>query len=184
MGYIPKFVHLDEFVHVVYPFGINWKHELIEKSTKALYDIYKEEIVNGTVMAFITRGTSGAMIAGAMMNELHHICPFANSCIIVVRKESDKSAHCSSLKGIEDLDNARLIVVDDFISSGNTVLAILEELDRYFEVIPSAKEKYDMLCVSNPINARKMKKKYQCDWDMWKAICSRFNIVVCCPEPE
>ena len=128
---------------VVYPFGINWKHELIEKSTKALYDVYKEEILNGTVMAFITRGTSGAMIAGAMMNELHHICPFANSCIIVVRKESDTSAHCSSLKGIEDLDNARLIVVDDFISSGNTVLAILEELDRYFEVIPSAKEKYE-----------------------------------------
>lgn len=184
MGYIPKFVHLDEFVHVVYPFGINWKHELIVKNTKALYDIYKEEISEGTTIAFIARGTSGAMIAGAMMNELHHIDSFAKSCIIIVRKESDESAHCSSLKGIEYLDNARLIVVDDFISSGNTVLAILEELDRYFEVIPSAKEKYDMLCVSNHINARKMKKKYQYDWDMWKAICSRFDIVVCCPEPD
>ena len=184
MGYIPKFVHLDKFVPVIYPFGINWKHELIAKNTKALYDIYKEEIVNGTVMAFITRGTSGAMIAGAMMNELHHICPFANSCIIVVRKESDKSAHCSSLKGIEDLKDARLVVVDDFISSGNTVLAILEELDRYFEVIPSAKEKYDMLCVSNYIDARSLKKKYNSSYNTWKAICSRFDIVVCCPKPE
>lgn len=183
MGYIPKFVHLDKFVRVIYPFGINWEHELIEKkNTKALYDVYKEEIVNGTVMAFITRGTSGAMIAGAMMNELHHIDSSAKSCIIIVRKESDISAHCSSLKGIEDLDNARLIVVDDFISSGNTVLAILEELDKYFEV--SVKEKYDMLCVSNPISARKMKKKYQYDWNMWKSICSRFDIVVCCPEPD
>lgn len=183
MGYIPKFVHLDKFVPVTYPFGINWKHELIAKSTKALYDIYKEEISEGTTIAFIARGTSGAMIAGAMMNELHHIDSFARSCVIIVRKESDTSAHCSSLKGIEDLNNARLVVVDDFISSGDTILSILEELDKYYEIIPSPKEKYDMLCVSNHIDARSLKKKYKCDWDMWKAVCSRFNIVVCCPKP-
>lgn len=184
MGYIPKFVHLDEFVHVVYPFGINWKHELIAKNTKALYDIYKEEISEGTTIAFIARGTSGAMIAGAMMNELHHIDSFARSCVIIVRKESDTSAHCSSLKGIEDLEDARLVVVDDFISSGDTILSILEELDKYYEIIPSPKEKYDMLCISNCIDARSLKKKYNSNYNTWKSICSRFNIVVCCPKPE
>lgn len=184
MGYIPKFAYLDHFIHVVYPFGINWEYDYIKKSTRIIYDTYKSEIEEGTTMAFVARGTSGAMIAGAMMNELHNIDSLAKSCIIIVRKENDTSAHCSSLKGIEDLNNARLVVVDDFISSGDTILSILEELDKYYEIIPSPKEKYDMLCVSNFIDARSLKKKYNSSYDTWKAICSRFDIVVCCPKPE
>ena len=184
MGYIPKFAYLDHFITVCYPFGIHWKHEYIKKSTRIIYDIYKSEIEEGATIAFVARGTSGAMIAGAMLNELYNIDSCVDARILIVRKENDTSAHCSSLKGIEDLKEARLIVVDDFISSGDTILSILEELDKYYEIIPSPKEKYDMLCVSNFIDARSLKKKYNSSYNTLKAICSRFDIVVCCPKPE
>lgn len=26
MGYVPKFIHLDHFISVEYPFGVHWKH--------------------------------------------------------------------------------------------------------------------------------------------------------------
>lgn len=127
MGYVPKFIHFDHFIHVGYPFGVHWKHEYIQKSAKAIYDTYKEDIEEGTTIAFVARGTSGAMIAGAMLNELHHIDSSVSTCILIVRKDSDTSAHCSSLRGIEVLQEARLIVVDDFIQSGETLEAILED---------------------------------------------------------
>lgn len=185
MGYIPKFVYLDHFINVVYPFGIYWKHEYIKKSTRIIYNIYKSEIEEGTTMAFIARGTSGAMIAGAMLNELHSIDSSVDARILIVRKENDTSAHCSSLKGIEDLEEARLIVVDDFISSGDTIEAILRALDIWFENPPSPMFKYDMLVVSNYICKEYLKKNTGVeDYRMWKSICSRFDIVVCCPKPD
>lgn len=49
---------------------------------------------------FIARGTSGAMIAGAILNELHNINPTTKTYILIVRKEEDISTHCSSLRAI------------------------------------------------------------------------------------
>ena len=185
MGYIPKFAYLDHFINVCYPFGIHWKHNYIKKSTRIIYDTYKSEIEEGTTIAFIARGTSGAMIAGAMLNELHSIDSYVDSRILIVRKENDTSAHCSSLKGIEELKEARLIVVDDFISSGDTVEAILRALDTWFETPPSPMFKYDMLVVSNYICKEDLKKNTGgMNYRMWKGICSRFDIVVCCPKPD
>lgn len=185
MGYIPKFAYLDHFITVCYPFGIHWKHGYIKKSTEIIYNTYKSEIEEGTTIAFVARGTSGAMIAGAMLNELHNIDSSVSACILIVRKENDTSAHCSSLKGIEDLKDARLIVVDDFISSGDTVEAILRALDTWFETPPLPIYKYDMLVVSNYICKKDLKKNTgREDYRMWKSICSRFDIVVCCPKPD
>lgn len=184
MGYIPKFIHLDRFINVCYPFGIHWKHEYIKKSTRIIYDTYKSEIEEGTTMAFVARGTSGAMIAGAMLNELHSIDSSVDARILIVRKENDTSAHCSSLKGLDDLLEYRLIIVDDFISSGETILSILGELDKWFENIPSPIFKYDMLVVSNYIGKKSLKKNYNKNYQIWKSICSRFDIVVCCPKPD
>lgn len=167
MGYVPKFIHLDHFISVEYPFGVHWKHSYIQQSAEAIFNTYKEDIEEIT---FVVRGTSGAMIAGAMLNELHNINPTTKTYILIVRKEEDTSAHCSSLRGIDEVGTTRFIVVDDFISSGDTIRAIIHDLDGYFEVIPHPTNKYDMLCVSNFIDA--------------KEICSRFEYVICCPKPE
>ena len=103
---------------------------------------------------------------------------------MIVRKDNDTSAHCPSLRGIGKLQEARFIVVDDFIQSGETIEAILKDLDNYFEIPFALNEKYDMLCVSNFLDAGALKKNRCDDYRKWKRICSRFEYVVCCPKPE
>lgn len=184
MGYVPKFIHLDHFINVEYPFGVHWKHSYIQQSAEAIFNTYKEDIEEGISITFVVRGTSGAMIAGAMLNELHNINPTTKTCILIVRKEEDTSAHCFSLRGIDEVGTTRFIVVDDFISSGDTIRAIIHDLDGYFEVIPHPTNKYDMLCVSNFIDAKALKKNSCDNYMKWKGICSRFKYVICCPKPE
>ena len=179
MGYVPKFIHLDHFIVVEYPFGVHWKHNYIQQSAEAIFNTYKEDIEEGVSITFVARGTSGAMIAGAMLNELHNINPTTKTYILIVRKKEDVSAHCSSLRGIDDVGTTRFIVVDDFIASGETIEAIIHELDMFFRI-----PKYDMLCVSNFIDAKALKKNSCDDYRKWKGICSRFEYVVCCPKPE
>lgn len=178
MGYVPKFIHLDHFIDVVYPFGVHWEHSYIQQSAKAIFNTYKEDIEEGTSITFVARGTSGAMIAGAMLNELHNINPTTKTYILIVRKEEDTNAHCSSLRGIDDVGTTRFVVVDDFISSGETIKAIIHEPDKFFIV-----SKYDMLCVSNFIDAKALKKNSCDDYMKWKGICSRFKYVICYPKP-
>ena len=77
------------------------------------------------------------------------------------------------------------IVVDDFIASGETIEAVIQELDIYFnKVMYSPINKYDMLCISNSIDAKALKKNSCDDYKKWKGICSRFKYVVCYPKPE
>ena len=184
MGYIPEFIHLDHFINVEYPFGIHWKHSYIQQSAEVIFNTYKEDIEEDTSITFVVRGTSGAMIAGAMLNELHNINPAIKTYILIVRKKEDTSAHCSSLRGIDDVGTTRFIVVDDFIASGETIEAVIQALDRQLEVFPHPSNKYDMLCVGNFIDAKALKKDSCDNYRKWKGICSRFKYVVCCPKPE
>lgn len=185
MGYVPKFIHLDHFINVIYPFGIHWKHSYIQQCAEAIFNTYKEDIGKGTSITFVARGTSGAMIAGAILNQLNNINPTTKTYILIVRKEEDVGAHCSSLRGIDEVGTTRFIVVDDFISSGETIKAIIQELDGYFtSAAYTPANKYDMLCVSNFIDAKALKKNSCDDYRKWKGICSRFEYVVCCPRPK
>lgn len=92
-------------------------------------------------------------------------------------------AHCSSLRGIDRVGTTRFIVVDDFISSGETIRAIIQDLDRQLRMNYHPYNKYDMLCVSNFIDAKALKKNSCDDYRKWKGICSRFEYVICCPKP-
>lgn len=183
MGYIPKFIHLDHFISVEYPFGVHWRHSYIQQCAEAIFNTYKEDIEKGTSITFVVRGTSGAMIAGAILNQLNNINPTTKTYILIVRKEEDTSAHCSSLRGIDEVGTTRFVVVDDFIASGETIEAIIRELDWHFDSVRHT-SKYDMLCVSNFIDAKALKKNSCGNYRKWKGICSRFKYVVCCPKPK
>ena len=185
MGYVPKFIYLDHFIIIEYPFGAHWKHSYIQQCAEAIFNTYKEDIDEGTSITFVVRGTSGAMIAGAILNQLNNINPTTKTYILVVRKEEDISGHSPSLRGIEKADATRFVVVDDFIASGKTIEAIIRELDKYFMgVVRSSTKKYDMLCISNFIDAKALKKNSCDSYRKWKGICSRFKYVVCSPEPK
>lgn len=184
MSYIPNFIHYSSKIIIDYPIGTNWNHNYISENADIIFNTYKEDIENGTTIAFVVRGTSGAMIAGAILNELHNINPSINSCILVIRKKNENS-HDFTLSGITTLTDARLIVVDDFIQTGETIKEVLKNLDKYFEIpLPSPKEKYDMLCICNPLSKIALKKNGCADWKTWKEILSRFEFVVCSPREE
>ena len=185
MGYIPKFVYLDHFIDITYPFGAHWKHSYIQQCAEAIFNTYKEDIDGGTSITFVVRGTSGAMIAGAILNQLNNINPTTKTYILIVRKGEDISAHCPSLKGINEVGTTRFIVVDDFIASGKTIEAIIRALDMHFMgVVCPSTNKYDMLCISNFIDAKALKKNSCDNYRKWKGICSKFKYVVCSPEPK
>lgn len=181
MGYIPKFIHFDKYNVMKYPPGVNWNHEYIRQSSKAIYDTFQEDLLHGISITFVVRGTSGAMIAGALLNELHHINSDIKVFIVIVRKEEDK-AHCGSLVGIDDTNTTKLIVVDDFICSGETIEAIIETLDNYFH--STDKYKYDMLCIGNWLNSDALKKNKCDNYKKWKRICRRFKYVTCSPKTD
>lgn len=82
------------------------------------------------------------MIAGAMLNELHNINPTTKTYILIVRKDSDTSAHCSSLRGIDEVGTTRFIVVDDFIASGETIEAVIQALDEQLGIFPHPTNKF------------------------------------------
>ena len=46
MGYVPKFIHLDHFIDIEYPFGIYWKHSYIQQSAEAIFNTYKEDTLS------------------------------------------------------------------------------------------------------------------------------------------
>lgn len=194
MRYIPKFIHFDHFVNVSYPFGINWKYDYVHMIAESIYNTYEEDIKKGIIMSLIARGTSGAMIAGAVLTELHYLNPFTNARLLIVRKKED-NAHSRSLTGAPGNSNStRTIVIDDFIGTGATIKEILKILDSHFgskflccvnKAVISKKRKYDMLCISNPVdNLKTSKEDSHNEWDKIKDICSRFEYVVCCPKPE
>lgn len=112
MGYVPKFIHLDHFIFIEYPFGVHWRYSYIQQCAEAIFNTYKEDIGEGTSITFVARGTSGAMIAG-----VNNINPTTKTYIMIVRKDEDTHAHCYSLRGIDDVGVTRFIVVDDFITS-------------------------------------------------------------------
>ena len=74
--------------------------------------------------------------------------------------------------------------MDDFIASGKTIKAIIQDLDSQLEEGYYPNNKYDMLCVSNFITVEALKKNSCDNYRKWKEICSRFEYVVCCPKPE
>lgn len=50
---------------------------------------------------------------------LHNINPTAKTCILIVRKEEDTSAHCSSLRGIDEVGTTKydMLCISNFVSA-------------------------------------------------------------------
>lgn len=181
MGYIPKFIHFDRFISVYYPLGVHWKREYIEQCSQCINNAFKD---TGKKTYLVGRGTSGAMIAGAILNEIGHINPNMELSIVISRKDNEL-CHADSLEGLTSLNTPNIIVVDDFISSGRTINAIIDDLDGFFIHLNKPRKKYDMLCISNFLDEKAIKKNgYEGnnDWMLYKDICRRFKYVACCPN--
>ena len=113
-----KYVHEDYMKTAV-------RISLLRKRIKMAVKVVKKKRLNFDSIAF--RGMSGAMLGTPLALRL-------NKQIIMVRK-STRSTHSSFM--IEGFKQSKqYLIVDDFVSNGNTVRAIMEKVRR---ISPKAK---------------------------------------------
>ena len=103
-GYLAKILEIEQ------------SKELIPLAVKALKTRAKE------FEAIACRGMSGALIASVLAYEL-------KKPLIIVRKDKDNTHSCYSVEGIENAST--YLIVDDFVSSGETANAILEKVSEF-----------------------------------------------------
>ena len=117
-----------------YPVGLNIQQNIpiIKQMAKLLKLEYPKK-----TLVFWVRGSSGAMIAAMISGFLRE-----QECIIHYVRKSGEDSHGGS--DYRNVTNAIHIIVDDFMSSGNTVRIIFEELAECDEVL-------DCLCLSGII---------------------------------
>ena len=137
------FIKLGNHKDVHYPVGSNIEaaDSLATAMVKAIESFYK------TPINLICQGSSGAILAALVGSKLKNM-----NKIIHIKKEGE-SSHCNGdVEFISSKDTN--IIIDDFISSGDTVNRLYEQF----------KKKYDhvlhCLCVSRHISKDKLSFKH------------------------
>lgn len=129
----PKLIKLDNCNRTFeYPVG-SCMAPLIDYSISAankLAELFPKEKI-----ALIVRGTSGAMVGGLIASHLIKALK-VHSRVIISRKPEEVS-HTHGLEGLgavldsKEVTPFRLVVADDFISSGETVYNIVSDVESY-----------------------------------------------------
>lgn len=136
--------HLLVSNKIAYPVGSYIMDNLhtIKSMADAIYLVVNEYYYDCEKIELVCKGSSGAIIAGIVCNILTEKY---NKTVNIyhIKKEGENSHSGSSFpssyrKGI-------VVVIDDFISSGSTILSIVEKLHEY------GISDIEILCVSDNI---------------------------------
>lgn len=167
-----ELLYLDDDAPAYYPVGAyflsNW--EYIRKTADRIMSVFDD----GEPLILIGRGTSGAILSGALAAILQE----DRTVSIHISRKSKEDSHGVNLDGLhsDNWKDSRIIVVDDFLETGNTILAILEDLKEKFR----EEVTLDMLCVGNYLDYSSFEEsggeKY---WDNWRKIAENFKYIVC-----
>lgn len=116
-------IKLESLPMMSYPVGefMDRNILLIEEMSKVIIDNYGGDNIN-----LWCRGSSGAIIAALICNKF--ISQTGGKCKIAHVKKEGESSHHSTPTYNSSYKN---IIVDDFIASGRTVIAILQEMLNY-----------------------------------------------------
>lgn len=176
----PKFRHLDNYFKMQYPFGFFWNQIYIDNTAKTINKIAVNDKVQ--TLIFIARGTSGAMIAGGVISSLSFINPDMRT-FLIISNDPEIPSHKETLEGLQFLYSHKIVIIDDFITTGETMRRILKDLKNYSTLhIPSLPEKYYMLCIGNTGAEDAIKKKNNSRYKEWREILSNFEYVICPPK--
>ena len=112
---------VDKKIH--YPVGYHIQHNIsVIKAMSVTISNLIKDCSSNIRLVLCCRGSSGAIIAGIIA------CDFPKSIIYYVRKDEEQS-HSSN--AIEINSDDVIIIVDDFISSGETIFSIYESIMNY-----------------------------------------------------
>ena len=162
-----QLIHFKENTKCAYPVGasFNKNRDYIVEVACTIHTIAGRE----RSVALICRGTSGTILAGAVgyiLKEKQH------DVSIIVSRKHEESSHDYNMSGVEFLqstDSPFSVIVDDFIDTGNTIKAILKDVDSNV-TLPVL----DMLCVDNRLSDKKVE-----EFPIVYEFLQRFNYVLC-----
>lgn len=123
-------------------------------------------------IALVCRGTSGCMIASTV----GYILQRRGRKVSVVISRKTKDSHGYNMEGAHIIQYAGVVpvVIDDFVSSGETIVSILGDLDCTVTGIGV----YPYLCVANFWNYERFIEK-QDKYPKYIEIGKRFNTIIC-----
>lgn len=162
-----QLIHFKEDTDCSYPVGasFNRNRDYIVEVARTIHTIAGKE----RCISLICRGTSGTILAGAVGYILKKKQHDVN---IIVSRKCEESSHDYNMSGVEFLqstDRPFSVIVDDFIDTGNTIKAILKDVDSDV-TLPVL----DMLCVDNYLNDKKVEES-----PIIYDLLQRFNYVLC-----
>lgn len=144
-----QLIHFKEDTNCTYPVGasFNRNRDYIVEVARTIHTIAGKE----RCISLICRGTSGTILAGAIGYILKKKQHDVN---IIVSRKCEERSHDYNMSGVEFLDTMNKpfsVVIDDFIHTGDTVKAILKDIDSNV-TLPVL----DMLCVNNYLSDEKI----------------------------
>ena len=136
-----KFIGLEDACQMSYPvgqtFGIRFYQNIISM-TNALQGIYNKN----DSLVFACTGSSGAIIASAVCTKLFSM-GYTDLKIYYIQKKGETS-HLPHII-CWDQERQKIIIIDDFLSSGATVDRILNDLKQWHSM-----ERCDTLITTTP----------------------------------
>ncbi len=152
------FITDDEIGTIDYPFGRAFKHNqnLTNKLVDTFLEVKKKLKYRHRIFIFC-QGNSGSVVSTIFASRL--TAEGYEPRIIYVRKRGEsRHGGLSFTPAADDL----YIIVDDFISSGDTVNSIYKDIKGY---LPSTHKHIDVLCVTGVVGRR------DCDFPVTYIIC-------------
>lgn len=162
-----QLIHFKENTNCAYPVGssFNKNRDYIVEVARTIHTIAGKD----KRIALICRGTSGTILAGAVGYILRKKQHGVN---IIVSRKCEESSHDYNMSGVEFLapgSRPFSVVIDDFMETGNTIKAILKDIDSNV-TLPVL----DMLCVDNYLSDKKVE-----EFPIIYEFLQRFNYVLC-----
>ena len=161
-----KFVYFRKNCSISYPVGqfFYLGFDYIREAASSINKIFP----TGKLI-LVVRGHSGSILAGSIA----YILKRKGREVLISVSRKAESTHGENLEGIPSnvSDDTHIIVVDDFIQTGETIEAILKDLTERIKNI----KVFDMLCIANHWGEDNLTEEGTAS----KRIASHFEYILC-----
>lgn len=171
-----KFIYFKNNCRILYPVGQHFSLGNFNYIREAASSINK--VFPTGKLVLVVRGHSGSILAGGIA----YILKRKDRDVLISVSRKSESTHGVNLEGISSIisDDTHIIVVDDFVETGNTIETILKDLTGRIKGM----KVFDMLCVANlwdesDLTEKGGKRGTNRYWKANKRIASHFEYILC-----
>lgn len=164
-----NFIYFEKVANVTYPIGgeFNDNFDYIREAARTLHTVVDKD----KDIALVCRGTSGCIIAGAV----GYILKKKGRKVTIVISRKSKNTHGDNMdRYYKILKGAVPVVIDDFISSGDTIGEILKDLDDFIKW-----DTYPFLCTANFLDESVLIGRKENGRIMFYEVINRFDTMIC-----